>query len=163
MKLGMIGHNNSGKSVTCSVLAALNEKQHSFIDTPAEEVEAWLHPEAGLDGLIVVVNVMDGPMPFTRKHLALAAKAGIPPIAIWLNKIDLYHHGPELLEIIEMETRELMSVYNLEDEEIPCVAGSSLKALEETQAHQPGPWTAKLKELWDKAIAYQQNPPELPF
>ncbi|MGI6544136.1 MAG: GTP-binding protein [Limnochordia bacterium] len=155
MKIGMIGHNASGKSVTCAVLAALFGDRHTIIDTPAEQVEEWLRPGSGVDGLILVVNVMDGPMPYTRKHLTLAAEAGIQPSTVWLNKLDVYHHGPELLEIIEMETRDLMASYKLEDEEVPCVAGSSLKAFEEIQARRPGPWTAKIKELWEKALAYQ--------
>ena len=84
---------------------------------------------AQMDGAILVVSAADGPMPQTREHVLLARQVGVPHIVVFLNKVDLVD-DPELLDLVEMEVRELLSSYEFPGDDVPVIAGSALKALE---------------------------------
>ena len=88
---------------------------------------------AQMDGAILVVSAADGPMPQTREHILLARQVGVPALVVYLNKIDMVD-DPELVELVEMELRELLSSYQFPGDDIPIIKGSALCALEDTQA-----------------------------
>ncbi len=145
MKIGIIGDKDAGKTTTAKALNNLVGGSVITWDTPGAEVSNWLKPNNKLDGLILVISAPDGPMPYTKKHVELAAKANVQPLAIWINKEDIFDKGPEILELIEMETRDLLSAYDLKDERIPTITGSALKAINEKEKHiTSGHWTTKL-------------------
>ena len=86
---------------------------------------------AQMDGAILVVSAADGPMPQTREHILLARQVGVPALVVYMNKVDMVD-DPELLELVELEVRELLSKYNFPGDKIPIIKGSALKALEGT-------------------------------
>ena len=88
---------------------------------------------AQMDGAILVVSAADGPMPQTREHILLARQVGVPALVVFLNKVDMVD-DPELLELVEMEVRELLSSYEFPGDDIPIIKGSALCALEDTRA-----------------------------
>ena len=88
---------------------------------------------AQMDGAILVVSAADGPMPQTREHILLARQVGVPALVVYLNKMDMVD-DPELVELVEMEVRELLSSYQFPGDDIPIIKGSALCALEDTQA-----------------------------
>ena len=109
------------------------EKRHyAHVDCPghADYVKNMITGAAQMDGAILVVSAADGPMPQTREHILLAKQVGVPAIVVFLNKVDQVD-DPELLELVEMEVRELLSKYDFPGDDIPVVKGSALKALEE--------------------------------
>ncbi|MGI6672964.1 MAG: elongation factor Tu [Limnochordia bacterium] len=134
-------------------------RHYAHVDCPghADYVKNMITGAAQMDGAILVVSAADGPMPQTREHILLARQVGVPAIVVWLNKADMVD-DPELLELVEMEVRELLSEYNFPGDEIPVVAGSGLKAIEELEAGQPGPWCEKLQALLDAVDAYIPTP-----
>ena len=87
----------------------------------------------------MVVSAADGPMPQTREHILLARQVGVPAIVVWLNKADMVD-DEELLELVEMEVRELLNEYEFPGDDIPVVTGSALKAIESCKAGAPGEW-----------------------
>src|ERR1700730_15201369 len=103
-----------------------------------------------MDGAILVVSAADGPMPQTREHILLARQVGVPYLVVFLNKIDMVD-DPELIDLVEMEVRELLSAYKFPGQEIPVIRGSALKALEETT---PGEWSKKITDLMDAVDSY---------
>ena len=108
------------------------EKRHyAHVDCPghADYVKNMITGAAQMDGAILVVSASDGPMPQTREHILLARQVGVPAIVVFLNKVDMVD-DPELLDLVELEVRELLSKYEFPGEEIPIVRGSALKALE---------------------------------
>ncbi len=108
------------------------EKRHyAHVDCPghADYIKNMITGAAQMDGAILVVGADDGPMPQTREHILLARQVGVPNIVVYLNKVDLVD-DPELLELVEMEVRELLTEYEFPGEEIPVISGSALKALE---------------------------------
>ena len=105
-----------------------------------------------MDGAILVVSATDGPMPQTREHILLARQVGVPAIVVFLNKVDQVD-DPELLELVEMEVRELLSSYDFPGDDIPVVAGSALKALEGDAEQQK-----KILELMDAVDEYIPTP-----
>src|SRR5438445_430131 len=110
------------------------EKRHyAHVDCPghADYIKNMITGAAQMDGAIVVVSAADGPMPQTREHILLARQVEVPAIVVYLNKVDLME-DEELLELVEMELRELLSKYNFPGDEIPIIRGSALKALEST-------------------------------
>jgi len=112
---------------------------------------------AQMDGAILVVSAADGPMPQTREHILLARQVGVPAIVVWLNKADMVDDD-ELLELVEMEVRELLSEYDFPGDDIPVIAGSGLKVIEELAAGEPGEWSAKLQKLMDAVDEYIPTP-----
>ena len=112
---------------------------------------------AQMDGAILVVSAADGPMPQTREHIVLARQVGVPSIVVWLNKADMVD-DEELMELVEMEVRDLLNEYGFPGDEIPVISGSGLKALEELEQGELGEWCAKLQELLDAVDAYIPTP-----
>ena len=108
------------------------EKRHyAHVDCPghADYIKNMITGAAQMDGAILVVGADDGPMPQTREHILLARQVGVPNIVVYMNKVDLVD-DPELLELVEMEVRELLTEYEFPGDEIPVISGSALKALE---------------------------------
>ena len=107
---------------------------------------------AQMDGAILVVSAADGPMPQTREHILLARQVGVPAIVVFLNKVDMVD-DPELLELVEMEVRELLTQYEFPGDDIPVIAGSALKALEGDPEYEK-----KILELMDAVDEYVPTP-----
>ena len=115
---------------------------------------------AQMDGAILVVSAPDGPMPQTREHILLARQVGVPYIVVFMNKTDMMD-DEELLELVEMEIRELLSSYEFPGDELPIVKGSALQALEAVQAGKDvdtDPWCAKIFELMHEVDTYIPEP-----
>ena len=134
-------------------------RHYAHVDCPghADYVKNMITGAAQMDGAILVVSAADGPMPQTREHILLARQVGVPAIVVWLNKADMVD-DEELLELVEMEVRELLSEYEFPGDEIPVIAGSGLKVIEELQAGEPGEWSAKLQKLMDAVDEYIPTP-----
>lgn len=142
------------------------EKRHyAHVDCPghADYVKNMITGAAQMDGAVLVVSAADGPMPQTREHILLARQVGVPYIVVFLNKVDMVD-DPELLELVELEVRELLSQYQFPGDEIPIVRGSALKALE---GGDPGSEEAKgifeLLEAIDEYIPTPVRDVEKPF
>ncbi|AEB11190.1 elongation factor Tu [Marinithermus hydrothermalis] len=141
------------------------EKRHySHVDCPghADYVKNMITGAAQMDGAILVVSAADGPMPQTREHILLARQVGVPYIVVFLNKVDMVD-DEELLELVEMEVRELLSQYEFPGDEVPVIRGSALKALEALHANpktQRGEneWVDKIWELLDAIDEYIPTP-----
>src|SRR5690606_6967063 len=105
---------------------------YAHVDCPrhADYVKNMITGAAQMDGAILVVSAADGPMPQTREHILLARQVGVPALVVWLNKVDQVD-DPELLELVELEIRELLSKYEFPGDDIPIVAGSALCALDD--------------------------------
>ena len=108
-----------------------------------------------MDGAILVVSAADGPMPQTREHIILANQVGVPYIVVFLNKADMVD-DPELLELVEMEVRELLSEYDFPGDDIPVIVGSALQALENPDPN--GEWGSKIMELMNAVDEYIPEP-----
>ncbi|NLJ73421.1 MAG: elongation factor Tu [Firmicutes bacterium] len=134
-------------------------RHYAHVDCPghADYVKNMITGAAQMDGAILVVSAADGPMPQTREHILLARQVGVPAIVVWLNKADMVD-DEELLELVEMEVRELLSEYEFPGDDIPVLSGSALKAIEELQAGTPGEWCEKLKALMDAVDEYIPTP-----
>ena len=136
------------------------EKRHyAHVDCPghADYVKNMITGAAQMDGAILVVSAADGPMPQTREHILLARQVGVKYIVVYLNKCDMVD-DPELLELVEMEVRDLLSSYDFPGDEIPIVKGSSLKVLESTSTDPNAPEYACMKELMDAVDSYIPTP-----
>ncbi len=107
------------------------KRHYAHVDCPghADYVKNMITGAAQMDGAILVVSAADGPMPQTREHILLARQVGVPYIVVFLNKIDMVD-DPELIELVEMEVRDLLTEYEFPGDEIPVVKGSALKAME---------------------------------
>jgi elongation factor Tu len=135
------------------------EKRHyAHVDCPghADYVKNMITGAAQMDGAILVVSAADGPMPQTREHILLARQVGVPYIIVFMNKADMVD-DPELLELVEMEVRELLSKYNFPGDDTPIIKGSALKALEGDQSDIGEPAIFKLAEALDSYIPEPQR------
>jgi elongation factor Tu len=139
-------------------------RHYSHVDCPghADYVKNMITGAAQMDGAILVVSAADGPMPQTREHILLARQVGVPYVTVFLNKVDMVDDA-ELLELVEMEVRELLSSYEFPGDDIPVVAGSALKALEALSANpsvQRGEdeWVDRIWELLDAVDSYIPTP-----
>ena len=131
------------------------EKRHyAHVDCPghADYIKNMITGAAQMDGAILVVAATDGPMPQTREHILLARQVGVPSIVVFLNKCDAVE-DEELLELVELEVRELLSSYGFPGDEVPVVRGSALKALDEEEE-----WVAKITELMKAVDEYVPLP-----
>ena len=145
-------------------------RHYAHVDCPghADYVKNMITGAAQMDGAILVVSSPDGPMPQTREHILLARQVGVPYIVVFMNKTDMMD-DEELLELVEMEIRELLSSYDFPGDELPIVKGSALQALEAVQAGKnvdEDPWCQKIFELMnevDNYIPEPQRATELPF
>jgi elongation factor Tu len=117
---------------------------------------------AQMDGAILVVSAADGPMPQTREHILLARQVGVPAIVVFLNKVDQVD-DEELLELVELEVRELLSSYDFPGDDIPIVTGSALVALEDGDEAQGKDAILALMAEVDKYIPQPERPKDLPF
>src|SRR3712207_4707789 len=125
------------------------EKRHyAHVDCPghADYIKNMITGAAQMDGAILVVSAPDGPMPQTREHILLARQVEVPNIVVFLNKVDMLD-DEELLELVELEVRELLSAYDFPGDEIPVVRGSALAALESTSTDLGSPEYAPILEL----------------
>jgi elongation factor Tu len=140
------------------------ERHYAHVDCPghADYVKNMITGAAQMDGAILVVSAADGPMPQTREHILLAKQVGVPKLVVFLNKKDMVDDD-ELLELVELEVRELLSSYDFPGDEIPIVAGSALKALDAMTGDnktQKGSneWVDKIYELMSSVDAYIPTP-----
>src|SRR5437773_2187447 len=128
-----------------------SEKRHyAHVDCPghADYVKNMITGAAQMDGAILVVSAADGPMPQTREHILLARQVGVPYIVVYLNKADMVD-DKELLELVEMEVRDLLTVYQFPGDKTPVVVGSALKALEGDESEIGVPSIMKLIDVMD--------------
>ena len=141
------------------------EKRHyAHVDCPghADYVKNMITGAAQMDGGILVISATDGPMPQTREHILLARQVGVPRMVVFLNKCDMVD-DEELIELVEMEARELLSSYEFDGDNIPFIRGSALKALEAVQANPTigrgqDKWVDKIWELMDAVDEYIPTP-----
>jgi elongation factor Tu len=133
-------------------------RHYAHVDCPghADYIKNMITGAAQMDGAILVVAATDGPMPQTREHILLARQVEVPYIVVFLNKVDMVD-DPELLELVELEVRELLSKYNFPGDEIPVIRGSALKALEATGG-VTDPAYGPIQELMDAVDAYIPTP-----
>jgi elongation factor Tu len=138
---------------TAHVEYETENRHYAHVDCPghADYVKNMITGAAQMDGAILVVSAADGPMPQTREHILLARQVGVPYIIVYMNKADMVD-DPELLELVEMEIRELLTKYNFPGDDTPIVIGSALKALEGDQSDIGEPSILKLAEALDGYI-----------
>ncbi len=140
------------------------KRHYAHVDCPghADYVKNMITGAAQMDGAILVVSAADGPMPQTREHILLARQVGVPCIVVYLNKADMVD-DPELLELVEMEIRDLLSKYSFPGNDTPIIVGSALKALEGDQSEIGVPSIIKLVDTMDTYIPLPERPVNLPF
>src|SRR5918997_4512186 len=131
-----------------------DNRHYAHVDMPghADYIKNMITGAAQVDGAILVVSAADGPMPQTREHVLLARQVGVPYVVVALNKCDMVD-DPELLELVELEVRELLSGYEFPGDDVPVVQVSALKALEGDEA-----WISKIDELMDACDSYIAEP-----
>jgi len=142
-------------------------RHYAHVDCPghADYIKNMITGAAQMDGAILVVAAPDGPMPQTREHLLLARQVEVPSIVVFLNKVDMME-DEELLELVEMELRELLTEYEFPGDDVPIVRGSALAALESTSTDPAAPEYAPILELMshvDSYIPQPERPVDLPF
>jgi elongation factor Tu len=132
-------------------------RHYAHVDCPghADYVKNMITGAAQMDGAVLVVSAADGPMPQTREHILLARQVGVPYIVVFMNKVDMVD-DPELLDLVELEVRELLSQYQFPGDEIPIIKGSALKALESGDPNSE--WGQKIGELMDALDSYIPQP-----
>jgi elongation factor Tu len=140
---------------TAHVEYETDARHYAHVDCPghADYVKNMITGAAQMDGAILVVSAADGPMPQTREHILLSRQVGVPKIVVFLNKEDMVD-DPELIELVEMEVRELLSEYEFDGDNTPIVVGSALKALEDPD----GPWGDKIVALMKEVDEYIPQP-----
>jgi elongation factor Tu len=139
-------------------------RHYAHVDCPghADYVKNMITGAAQMDGAILVVSAADGPMPQTREHILLARQVGVPYIVVFMNKADMVDDA-ELLDLVEMEVRELLDKYQFPGDDTPIIKGSALKALEGDQREIGVPAIFKLVEAMDSYIPVPERPVDLPF
>jgi elongation factor Tu len=142
---------------TSHVEYSTDKRHYAHVDCPghADYVKNMITGAAQMDGAILVVSAVDGPMPQTREHILLARQVNVPAIVVFLNKVDLVD-DPELLDLVELEVRELLSKYEFPGDEIPVIRGSALKALAAKDVNDPE--AKKIVELMDAIDASIPEP-----
>jgi len=140
---------------TSHVEYATANRHYAHVDCPghADYVKNMVTGAAQMDGAILVVAATDGPMPQTREHILLARQVGVPKIVVFMNKVDMVD-DPELLDLVEMEIRELLSFYQFDGDNTPIIRGSALGGL-----NKDANWVPKIMELMDAVDAYIPIPP----
>src|SRR5512135_2042878 len=142
---------------TAHVEYETKNRHYAHVDCPghADYVKNMITGAAQMDGAILVVSAADGPMPQTREHILLARQVGVPSLVVFMNKCDMVDDA-ELLDLVELEVRELLSSYEFPGDEIPVIRGSALKALESGDANSE--WGKKIIELMDAVDSYVPLP-----
>ncbi len=140
---------------TAHVEYETENRHYAHVDCPghADYVKNMITGAAQMDGAILVVSAADGPMPQTREHILLARQVGVPYIVVFMNKCDTVD-DEELLDLVELELRELLTYYEFPGDDIPIIRGSALKALEDPASE----WAEKVVELMDSVDSYVPNP-----
>ncbi len=149
---------------TAHVEYETQKRHYAHVDCPghADYVKNMITGAAQMDGAILVVSAADGPMPQTREHILLARQVGVPALVVFLNKVDMVD-DPELLELVEMEVRELLSSYQFPGDDIPIIKGSALCALEDRNPELGEQAILKLMEAVDSYIPQPERPKDRPF
>ncbi len=149
---------------TAHVEYSTDKRHYAHVDCPghADYVKNMITGAAQMDGAILVVSAADGPMPQTREHILLARQVGVPFIVVYLNKVDMVD-DKELLDLVELEVRELLTEYEFPGSEIPIVKGSALKALEGDKGELGEPSIMKLMEAVDSYIPTPMRQTDKPF
>jgi elongation factor Tu len=139
-------------------------RHYAHVDCPghADYVKNMITGAAKMDGAVLVVSAADGPMPQTREHILLARQVGVPYIVVYMNKADMVD-DPELLELVEMEVRDLLSLYEFPGDDTPIIVGSALKALEGDDGEIGVPSVLKLLESMDSYIPVPERPVDQAF
>ena len=149
---------------TAHVEYETQNRHYAHVDCPghADYVKNMITGAAQMDGAILVVSAADGPMPQTREHILLARQVGVPALVVFMNKVDMVD-DPELLELVEMEVRELLSSYQFPGDDIPIIKGSALCALEDKQPEIGEQAILALMAEVDKYIPQPERPMDRPF
>ncbi|HUC19207.1 MAG TPA: elongation factor Tu [Acetobacteraceae bacterium] len=149
---------------TAHVEYETNNRHYAHVDCPghADYVKNMITGAAQMDGAILVVSAADGPMPQTREHILLARQVGVPALVVYLNKVDMVD-DPELLELVELEVRELLKSYQFPGDDIPILKGSALCALEDREPELGEQSILKLMEAVDAYIPQPDRPKDRPF
>jgi elongation factor Tu len=139
-------------------------RHYAHVDCPghADYIKNMITGAAQMDGAILVVSAADGPMPQTREHILLARQVGVPALVVYLNKVDMVD-DPELLELVELEVRELLSRYEFPGDEIPIIKGAALLALENKSPEMGHDSILKLMDAVDSYIPQPERPKDQPF
>ena len=140
------------------------KRHYAHVDCPghADYVKNMITGAAQMDGAILVVSAADGPMPQTREHILLARQVGVPALVVFMNKVDMVD-DPELLDLVELEVRELLTSYQFPGDTIPIVRGSALCALEDRDPEKGRESILKLMEAVDAFIPQPERPKDKPF
>jgi elongation factor Tu len=135
------------------------KRHYAHVDCPghADYIKNMITGAAQMDGAILVVSAADGPMPQTREHIVLARQVEVPSMVVFLNKTDMLD-DPELLELVELEVRELLTAYEFPGDDIPVISGSALKALECACAKEDCQWCKPIQDLMDAVDSYIPTP-----
>jgi elongation factor Tu len=149
---------------TAHVEYETQNRHYAHVDCPghADYVKNMITGAAQMDGAILVVSAADGPMPQTREHILLARQVGVPALVVYMNKVDMVD-DPELLDLVELEVRELLKSYQFPGDDIPVVRGSALMALEDKAPEQGEQSILKLMEEVDKYIPQPVRDKDKPF
>src|SRR6201989_261153 len=149
---------------TAHVEYQTQNRHYAHVDCPghADYVKDMITGAAQMDGAILVVSAADGPMPQTREHILLARQVGVPALVVFMNKVDMVD-DPELLDLVELEVRELLSSYNFPGDTIPVIRGSALCALEGRDPALGHDAVLKLMAAVDDYIPQPERPVDLPF
>ena len=149
---------------TAHVEYETDARHYAHVDCPghADYIKNMITGAAQMDGAILVVSAADGPMPQTREHILLARQVGVPSIVVFLNKADMVD-DPELIELVELEVRELLSKYEFPGDDCPIVVGSAVKALEGDQSEIGEPAILRLMEAVDSFIPTPERDVDKPF
>src|SRR3972149_4692549 len=149
---------------TAHVEYATSKRHYAHVDCPghADYVKNMITGAAQLDGAILVVSAADGPMPQTREHILLARQVGVPYVVVYLNKVDMVD-DPELLDLVEMEVRELLSKYQFPGDDVPVIRGAAIKALSGEKGPLADEAILKLFDAIDSYIRMPERPKAKPF
>ena len=149
---------------TAHVEYETSNRHYAHVDCPghADYVKNMITGAAQMDGAILVVSAADGPMPQTREHILLARQVGVPAIVVYLNKVDQVD-DPELVELVELEVRELLSSYDFPGDDIPVIQGSALEALEGDDGERGRGSVLALMEAVDGYVPQPERPRDQPF
>src|SRR5438094_3402718 len=154
-----------GVTINASHVEYATDKRHyAHVDCPghADYVKNMITGAAQMDGAILVVSAADGPMPQTREHILLARQVGVPYIVVFLNKVDVVD-DPELLDLVELEVRELLTKYQFPGDKAPVIRGSAIKALNGEKGEFADEAILKLYEALDTFVPLPERPIDQPF
>ncbi|MDQ7842114.1 MAG: GTP-binding protein, partial [bacterium] len=144
---------------TAHVEYETDKRHYAHVDCPghADYIKNMITGAAQMDGAVLVVSAADGPMPQTREHILLARQVGVPYIVVFMNKVDMVD-DPELLDLVELEMRELLTKYQFPGDKIPVIRGSALKAMESQGTDQGAEEYKSILELLDAIDSYIPTP-----